>query len=1248
LIINNYYSARGRIGRHDQSIYNNLNDWRLTTSDDDHSLSVNPFFPPDDGNQVDLSMNQVLLKNAGTPVDDIHTDIADNIRDVLKPDVGAKETDLCTYDAGINAILSPGTFAQSIPGGQELRVLFQNHGTASLSSTDVIIHIMGAGVDTMYRYAWDYPTGLPGGSSTELVFDETFDFHNGLYTVKAWTESPNGHTDCNLYNDTTEISVVASLCGVAYTIGGPDADFSNFSDAIAVLNIAGITCPVVFNVRDGVYEERVVIGNISGTDTENKVIFIAENGSDAKVVVQPGTGEQAAVIFRDAHNIEFRHIEFVGQHAVIVADQSSNINIEDCSFLTQRTAIELEATGSDNINIINNSFSGIGASRSDNYIVIRGNEELFAENVLIKNNLFVKPLYQALHITASRNITIEENHFEDIQTGIFASNTNNLIINGNWFGIVSSPDRSNAGASIEGGNDVLIYNNFIRSVGPHPAFGIRLLDTESASVFFNTINIKNSDSESKGIWLQQGTAVSVKNNILFAPEAYPIYIDMLPQSLVIDHNNYYNAKGLIGFNGISISNFNDWKSAIGGDSNSSDLDPRFASDDYPLPYEQFLNGAGETIQLITHDIYGKERFEPPDIGCMEFFIDYGVVGLVAPIQQCSFTAEEEFSVVVERFGDVPLETIDISVRINNGDEFTETIAGDFEGVYTHTFSDTFDLSEHKAYEITIRLSNVSDDNQNNDHDSYLLVHPEPVNVDFAIVHETCAGRDDGSVSLDVSGGIAPYTIRLNGIEQDTLLFDDFLFNIENLAPGTYEIVIVDKIACEIQESVEIYTAEPLAPVIYATNETGIINSDSIFETLPFEVEFSFTVNDEDLLDSWLWRVGTITATSSSPFIYSFEEEGTHEVILEVNSGEPNDCVEQASFTINIEIPLLSVDVELQPQFCANDDPSKIELNISGGLPPFTVIINEDTLTNSMRSRHLSDLAPGSYTVKVVDRFGQSQTFDYEMPEPLSMNPAIFATDEYGVIHTDTIYGVIPFDISFSFKADEIPASNIWYYDDQTFDNSLVIPMTVNEQGITTIFLEVHSGKPYDCIEVAEYTIVAQQKVVIIPVEVFTPNGGGPNKYFEVISKGLVSLEVDIYDRRGLRVNGFTGLDGRWNGDYDNGNEAPDGMYPFYLRGMGFDDHNYEQAGLIRLIREATNLFPNPASQFVHLDIGRMINGPFNVEIINYKGERILYDTMTAVNKLVTLDVSGLLEGVYLVRLSDGNRIISKKLIIARP
>jgi hypothetical protein len=42
--------------------------------------------------------------------------------------------------------------------------------------------------------------------------------------------------------------------------------------------------------------------------------------------------------------------------------------------------------------------------------------------------------------------------------------------------------------------------------------------------------------------------------------------------------------------------------------------------------------------------------------------------------------------LLKRYGDIPLESFDISLKINDGNEHIEPVDGYFEGVYTHTFS----------------------------------------------------------------------------------------------------------------------------------------------------------------------------------------------------------------------------------------------------------------------------------------------------------------------------------------------------------------------------------------------------------------------------------------------------------------------------------------------------------------------------------------------------------------------------------
>ena len=163
-------------------------------------------------------------------------DIDSTLRNATQPDPGAKEYDPCQPDAGINRITAP-----TSPVGQgvhEVKVILQNQGSGILSSAIINWKVNGI---AQPPYTWSGT--LPASGNTEVSIG-SYTFASGLFSIETWTSQPNGSGDCNPYNDSTSTEVAASLCG-AYTIGGSNPDFATFTDAVAVLNAAGISCPVV-------------------------------------------------------------------------------------------------------------------------------------------------------------------------------------------------------------------------------------------------------------------------------------------------------------------------------------------------------------------------------------------------------------------------------------------------------------------------------------------------------------------------------------------------------------------------------------------------------------------------------------------------------------------------------------------------------------------------------------------------------------------------------------------------------------------------------------------------------------------------------------------------------------------------------------------------------------------------------------------------------------------------------------------
>ncbi|MBK3520058.1 hypothetical protein, partial [Carboxylicivirga marina] len=274
---NNYYSTKQKLVRIGGIDYTDINSFQTAIGQEANSLAKNPFYTSDSL----LQANQVLLNDAAQSGTGITTDIDLTTRETT-PDFGAMEYTPCAQDAGVNEFV--GLVNPLSVGSQTIKVELQNQGTNPLSS--VIIHWEVNGV-AQESFSW---SGSLAYKANELVSVGTYTFAGGeSYKLKAWTESPNGGLDCNQYNDTTKAFDLATpMCGI-YTIGGAEPDFTNFTDAAIALNNAGITCPVIFEVRDGVYDEQIKLYEIKGSSEVNTITFRGESRDSSLVQLHYST-----------------------------------------------------------------------------------------------------------------------------------------------------------------------------------------------------------------------------------------------------------------------------------------------------------------------------------------------------------------------------------------------------------------------------------------------------------------------------------------------------------------------------------------------------------------------------------------------------------------------------------------------------------------------------------------------------------------------------------------------------------------------------------------------------------------------------------------------------------------------------------------------------------------------------------------------------------------------------------------------
>jgi gliding motility-associated-like protein len=181
----------------------------------------------------------------------------------------------------------------------------------------------------------------------------------------------------------------------------------------------------------------------------------------------------------------------------------------------------------------------------------------------------------------------------------------------------------------------------------------------------------------------------------------------------------------------------------------------------------------------------------------------------------------------------------------------------------------------------------------------VFIDPEFVvlNMEFNIVQETCLGDGTGSIEIITTGNYPPFTHYLNGEQISGSV-------ITNLSMGEYEIRVVDSENCELIETIVMMPEVYMNPEIIANPITGIA---------PLTVDFDFTVNHAD---EWTWYFEQGVIDNNKVTSHTFNSFGEHKVILEVNSGPPNNCVETDTITIFVDV---IVTIEANNVFTPNGD-----------------------------------------------------------------------------------------------------------------------------------------------------------------------------------------------------------------------------------------------------------------------------------------------------------------------------------------
>lgn len=265
---------------------------------------------------------------------------------------------------------------------------------------------------------------------------------------------------------------------------------------------------------------------------------------------------------------------------------------------------------------------------------------------------------------------------------------------------------------------------------------------------------------------------------------------------------------------------------------------------------------------------------------------------------------------------------------------------------------------------------------------------EPLNVQDV----SCTGASDGSISILVGGGTAPYDIQWSNGSTGT--------TVENLSAGSYDVSVTDANDC-------------------FTSASFTINQPQTLEISDTQISSASCEGASD---------GSINLTISGgtpPYSFDWSNGSTTEDLVGVPAGtysveitDQNQCDVRGNFTVGnattIFLGLSSTDAT-----CGENN-GFVDLSINGGTAPFSFDWNNDGLGDNDDSEDLEELGAGEYFVSLTDvngcvAFSDTAIVNAIAPptiEIISITPSI-CDAATGAIDIEVSGGTPPYNYSWS-------------------------------------------------------------------------------------------------------------------------------------------------------------------------------------------------------------------------------------------
>ena len=439
------------------------------------------------------------------------------------------------------------------------------------------------------------------------------------------------------------------------------------------------------------------------------------------------------------------------------------------------------------------------------------------------------------------------------------------------------------------------------------------------------------------------------------------------------------------------------------------------------------------------------------------------------------------------------------------------------------------------------LINVIDSNGCSLQDSIIIQEPELLSSTIELTDPLCYNSNDGTISINIFGGVGPYTSSF-GLINPTNIFTDSISYL-NLGPNNNILYVYDANNCENQFEIISNHPEELKVFNFISSDptcfdysNGSASIDAIGGTPPYSYQL-LDINSNILNSSSL-----VNNLSAGNYLYVVKDE--------------NDCLDNNSFDINnpSEISIIQNSVNNVNCYGAASGSLAVDVNNTVGL--YQIIWSP--IEFNTNSNTLVDLLAGQYSAVVIDENGCTKVDSFEVTQNDNINVNFDVKNSScsssidGEIDIFIEGGVPPFSINNNFSQ---ISSNVFssYLLDSLLSASYTIKIldSYNCEYDTLVNVDFDGG--YDCIN---------EPIII------SPNFDNYNDVWTPVLDLDTEIIVTILNRWGQKEYKYVGnsLNFSWNGlaNWGGERELPTSDYYYIIR---FNNNNFPaKTGVITLIR----------------------------------------------------------------------------------